>query len=68
MAKRTISSTRKTASREVKSNEHTSQDRHRDYWTRELDALHVRMQALGARQAVDALFSATEVELNRRGI
>lgn len=49
------------------SNERTSQERELDYWTREFQALHTRMQSSGARQAVDALFSATEVELNRRG-
>lgn len=48
-------------------NERTSQERELDHWTREFEALHLRMQTTGARQAVDALFSATEVELNRRG-
>jgi hypothetical protein len=42
------------------------QERERDYWTRELSALHARMQRLKARNAVDALFSASDPELNRR--
>lgn len=49
------------------SNERTPQERELDYWTREFDALHTKMQTLEARQAVDALFSATEAELNRKG-
>lgn len=48
------------------SNERTSQERELDYWTREFDALHARMQTHKARRAVDALFSATDAELNRR--
>lgn len=48
------------------SNERTSQERELDYWAREFDALHARMQTPEARQAVDALFSATDAELNRR--
>lgn len=48
------------------SNERTSQERELDYWTREFHALHARMQTEEARQAVDALFSATDAELNRR--
>jgi prevent-host-death family protein len=48
------------------SNERTSQERELDYWTREFHALHARMQTHEARQAVDALFSATDAELNRR--
>jgi len=48
------------------SNQRSSQERELDYWTREFDALHVRMQTHDARQAVDALFSATDAELNRR--
>ena len=45
-------------------NERTSQERELDYWTRELDALHARMQTRKARRAVDALFSAIETNLN----
>lgn len=48
-------------------NERTTQERELDYWTREFQALHARMQSPQARQAVDALFSATDDELNRRG-
>ena len=48
------------------SNERTSQERELDYWTREFDTLHAKMQTRQARQAVDALFSATDDELNRR--
>jgi prevent-host-death family protein len=48
------------------SNERSSQERELDYWTREFHALHARMQTSDARQAVDALFSATDAELNRR--
>ena len=47
--------------------ERTREERDLDYWTREFDALHARMQSPEARQAVDALFSATDAELNRRG-
>lgn len=47
-------------------NERTSQERELDYWAREFDALHARMQTRKARQAVDALFSATEAKLKRR--
>lgn len=46
--------------------ERTPQERELDYWTREFDALHTNMQGHKARQAVDALFSATDAELNRR--
>ena len=49
------------------SNERTSQERELDYWTREFHALHARMQTEEARQVVDALFSATDAELNRQG-
>jgi prevent-host-death family protein len=49
------------------SNERTSQERELDYWTREFHALHARMQTAEARTAVDALFSATDAELNRQG-
>ena len=48
------------------SNERTSEERELDYWTREFDVLHARMQTRKARRAVDALFSATATELNRR--
>lgn len=48
------------------SNERSSQERELDYWTREFDALHARMQTHKARRAVDALFSATDAELNRK--
>jgi prevent-host-death family protein len=47
------------------SNERTSQERELDYWTREFHVLHARMQTQDAREAVDALFSATDAELNR---
>lgn len=47
-------------------NERSSQERELDYWTREFDALHARMQTRNARRAVDALFAATDAELNRR--
>jgi prevent-host-death family protein len=49
------------------SNERSSQQRELDYWTREFQTLHARMQTHEARQAVDALFSATDAELNRTG-
>jgi hypothetical protein len=45
-------------------NERSSQERELDYWTRELHAPHARMQTRKARRAVDALFSATETNLN----
>jgi prevent-host-death family protein len=48
------------------SKERLSQERELDYWTREFDALHARMQTAKARRAVGALFSATDAELNRR--
>jgi prevent-host-death family protein len=48
------------------SNERTSQERELDYWAREFDALHAQMQTRAAREAVDALFSASDAELNRR--
>lgn len=50
------------------SNERTSQERELDYWTRAFNALHARMQTREARQAVDALFSATDAQLNRRDV
>lgn len=46
--------------------ERTPEERELDYWTGEFDALHTRMQDRKAHQAVDALFSATDTELNRR--
>ncbi len=46
--------------------ERTPQERELDHWNREFDALHARMQNPQARQAVDALFSATDTELNHR--
>lgn len=49
------------------SGERSSQERELDYWTREFDELHARMQAHKARKAVDALFSATDAALNRKG-
>jgi prevent-host-death family protein len=49
------------------SNERSSQERELDHWTLEFDALHAKMQTRKARQVVDALFSATDAELNRRG-
>lgn len=49
------------------SNERSPEERELDYWTREFDALHARMQTRKASKAVDALFSATEAELNQRG-
>jgi prevent-host-death family protein len=54
------------AYRKLTSGERTSQERELEYWTREFDALHARMQTRKARQAVDALFSATDAQLNRR--
>lgn len=48
------------------SNERTSEERQIEYWTREFDALYTKMQTRAARQAADALFSATDAELNRR--
>lgn len=48
------------------SGKRTSQERELDYWKRQFDTLHARMQTHKARQAVDALFSATDTELNRR--
>lgn len=53
------------ARRALKS-ERTSQERELDYWIREFDAIHARMQTRRARQAVDALFCATDAKLNRR--
>lgn len=47
-------------------NERTHQERELDYWAREFDALHARMQTSKARRTVDALFSATDAQLNRR--
>src|SRR5262245_12716815 len=44
-------------------NERSSEQRALDYWTREFDALHARMQTPKARHAVDALFDATDGEL-----
>ena len=46
--------------------ERTPQERELDYWTIEFNALHARMQTPKARQAVDALFSATDAELNHQ--
>ena len=78
MAKRTVNNIPKSPGRDVRqpvpatqanklvSNERTSQECEFDCWTRAIEGLHARMQSPGARQAVDALFSATEVELNRR--
>jgi prevent-host-death family protein len=54
------------AYKKLTANERTSQERELDYWTREFNALHARMQTHKARQAVDALFSATDAKLNRR--
>jgi prevent-host-death family protein len=48
------------------SDERTSQERELDYWTRQFEALQAGMQTHKARQAVDALFSATDAELNRK--
>lgn len=48
------------------SNERTHQERELDHWAREFDSLHARMQTHKARRTVDALFSATDAELNRR--
>jgi prevent-host-death family protein len=48
------------------SNERTSQERELDYWTREFDAVYARMQTRKARQAGNALFSATDAELNHK--
>jgi len=49
------------------SSERSTQERELDYWTREFNALHAGMQTPKSRRAVDALFSATDTELNRRG-
>ena len=48
------------------SNKRTDQEQKLDYWTREFDALHARMQTQKARRAVDALFDVTDTGLNRR--
>lgn len=48
------------------SNERTPQEHALNYWTREFDSLHARMQTRRAREAVDALFSASDAELNHR--
>lgn len=48
------------------SNERTSQERELDRWTRDFRRLHAKMQTQGARKAVDALFCATDAELNRK--
>jgi hypothetical protein len=77
MTERTPKSIRKSLSRKAVvlgietynkhvSNERTTQARELDYWTREFDALHGRMQTHKAREAVDALFCVTDAELNRR--
>jgi prevent-host-death family protein len=49
------------------SNERTPEERELDHWTREFEALHAKMQTAAARRAVDALFSATDDELNDKG-
>jgi hypothetical protein len=36
-----------------------------DHWNRELDTLYAKMQSDEARHAIDALFSASDDELNR---
>jgi hypothetical protein len=36
-----------------------------DHWNREFDAMYARMQSHAARRAIDALCSASDVELNR---
>lgn len=54
------------AYKKLTANERTSQERELDYWTREFNALHARMQTHKARRAVDALFSATDAKLKRR--
>lgn len=36
-----------------------------DYWIREFNVLHSRMQSHKAHQAIDAMFSADDAELNR---
>ena len=64
MAKRTLKSIETYD--KLTSNERSSQERELNYWTRELDALHAKMQTHKARHAVDALFSATDAELNRK--
>jgi prevent-host-death family protein len=55
-----------TYNRLTSNTERTPQERELDYWNREFDALHTRMQSPQARQAVDALFSASDTELNHR--
>ena len=54
------------AYKKLTSNERTSEERELDYWTREFNALHAKMQTPQAQGAVDALFSADDAELNRR--
>lgn len=54
------------AYKKLTSNERTSEERELDYWTREFNALHARMQTPQAQGAIDALFSADDAELNRR--
>lgn len=54
------------AYKKLTSNERTSDERELDYWTREFNALHARMQTRQAHEAIDALFSADDAELNRR--
>jgi prevent-host-death family protein len=48
-------------------NERSTEQRELDRWTREFTAMHARMQSSRSRRTVDALFSATDGELNRRG-
>ena len=54
------------AYKKLAATERTPQERELDYWTREFDALYARMQTRKARQAVDALFYATDTKLNSR--
>lgn len=54
------------AYKKLSSGERTQQEQQLDYWRREFNALHARMQTQNAREATDALFSATDAELNRR--
>ena len=48
------------------SSKHTSQELELDRWTRDFLDLHAKMQTHAARKAVDALFSASDAELNRK--
>ena len=57
----------KRSSKKVSSTTRSLREYQVRYWAREFDVLHARMQTQQARQAVDALFSATDAEINGEG-